>query len=291
MPLYQTVAIVGPGLIGASIGLALRERGLAATVLGIGRRQVSLDAALEVGAIDRASLDVADGVADADLVILATPIRAIPALMPALAAALRPDAVLTEVASVKRSVIEMIREHLPPGRTFIPTHPMAGSERSGPRAASADLYEGAVCLFTPFPDTPEAELQRLRALWQALGARVLTLSPEDHDQAVAAVSHVPHLVAAALVAAARDEDLECAGTGFIDFTRIASGDADLWTDICRHNARAVVEATARLIETLVDAVADLVEEDYETFREFLERARERREALLAARGLIPPETP
>jgi prephenate dehydrogenase len=197
--MFDEVAIVGPGLIGASMGLALRERGLARKIVGIGRRQVSLDKALGVGAIDKATLDPAKGVRDADLVVLATPIRTLDTIMPVVAEHLKAETLVTDVASTKARVVDVVSSALRgrPDVSYIPTHPMAGGERSGPEAAAADLFEGAVCIITPLTNTfPESKSAIVR-MWEAMGARTVSMTPQAHDRRTRPVrartaGHDPH---------------------------------------------------------------------------------------------------
>lgn len=281
--IFETVAVIGPGLIGGSFGLAARQRGLVRRVIGIGRRRASLEVALSVGAADEVSTDVS-AAREADLVVIATPIGTIEALMPAIAAALRPGAVLTEVSSVKASVIRIVTKHLPPGASLVPTHPMAGSDRRGAQAADGDLYVNSICIFTPVAASAPEDVVRLETLWRGLGARIMTMTPEEHDRAVAAVSHVPHLIASAVVEGIDDVTLRCAGTGLIDLTRIASGDPDMWTDICAHNRDAVVPALDAFAAVLARLKACISAGDLEGLHAVLARSKERRDRLVAARG-------
>lgn len=283
--IYETVAIVGPGLIGGSIGMALRRRGLAGRVIGIGRRQISLDEALEVDAIDECTLDLADGVSEADLVILATPIRAIPELAPTVAGAMKSGAVLTEVSSTKQQVIRTLRAALSEREdlVLIPTHPMAGSELRGPLHATDDLFEGSVCIFTPLTDTPPEALENLRTMWEALGTTIYRMKPADHDRIVASVSHLPHLAAAALARTITEQQGLFAGGGFIDTTRIASGDPRLWRDICESNTSEVCQSVDRLIHELFRLRRLLECDDYQGLQQYLQEAKDRRDTILARR--------
>ena len=286
MFLFEQVAIVGPGLIGGSMGVAIRRRKLARKVVGIGRRPTSLDVAMDVGACDEVTLDVAQGTCHADLVVIATPIGAFGHLALLAAEAMKAGAVITDVASTKCAVIEVITEALA-GRedlTYIPTHPMAGSEQRGASAADEGLFEGSFCIFTPVPGTPEEPLGRLRRLWEALGAQVRLMTPAAHDRLVARISHVPHLVAAALVAAVDDESLLLSGGGLIDTTRIASSDVDLWCDICRSNS-AEISTALQEHGALVERMRRLLAQGHlEELRELLRQAKTKRDALLARRA-------
>jgi prephenate dehydrogenase len=283
--MFETAAIVGPGLIGGSMGLALRQRGLAERVVGIGRRQVSLDKALEAGAVDEATLEPAEGVAGAELVVLATPIGAFGALIEQLAPALRAGALLTDVASTKTEVVETITAGLRgrPDVFYVPTHPMAGSEQSGPEAARADLFEGAVCVITPLADTFPEHKARITELWRALGADVLSMTPQAHDRAVARTSHLPHLAAAALLEMLEEPDGPLCATGLIDTTRVASGKPEIWIDICATNREPVREALrsyGRLIERMAEA---LDEGNLGALEQILTEARDSRERLVRKR--------
>lgn len=243
---YRTVAIVGVGLIGGSIGRALRERKLAREVIGIGRRETSLAAAQEVGAFDRGTLDLAEGVKDADLVVVATPVGTIVDKVLAAAAA-APQAVITDAGSTKADICRAVRAGaagagLSLGARFVGSHPLAGDHRIGPQYARADLLEGRTVVVTPEDDTPADLVDRVRAFWQSLGAEVVEMTPEHHDQALAATSHLPHLVAAALAAATPERWLELAATGWADTTRIAASDPLLWSQIFAQNRDAVLAA-------------------------------------------------
>ncbi len=283
--MFKKVAIIGPGLIGASMGLAMRERGLTDSVVGIGRRKVSLDKARAVGAIDKSTLDVTKGLKDADLVVLATPIGAFETLAPAIAESIRSEALLTDVASSKVKVIETVTSALRrrPDIAYIPTHPMAGSEQTGPDAARADLFEGATCIITPLTNTfPESKGSIVR-LWKALGSEVVSMTPQIHDRLVARISHVPHLAAAALIAAVEGDDARLCGRGLLDTTRVASGSPDLWMDICKSNRTEVRRALADYIALLQQLESGLEDGDLGRVRAILESAKEKRDHLVHER--------
>jgi len=281
--MFERVAIVGPGLIGGSMGLALRHRKLAGTVVGIGRRKESLRHAMDVGAIDRSTLDLEEGVRDADLVVLATPTASFEQIIHAAVPHLRPEAILTDVASTKAKVIETISAALRerPDVAYIPTHPMAGSEQSGPLGARADLFEGAVCIITPltntFPDTKSA----IRRMWEAMGARTVSMSPQAHDRLVARISHVPHLAAAALMEMIDDREANLAGGGLRDTTRIASGSPELWIDICRANRQQVQRALEDYIDVLQGMAYALRDGHLGKLKHIFQEAKNRRDSSLA----------
>jgi len=281
--LFDIVAVVGPGLVGGSLGMAVRQRSLARLVVGVGRRRSSLRTAMDVGAVDRTTLDLAEGVSQADLVVLATPISAIGQLMPVVAASVKRGAVLTDVASTKQQVIGMVLGALKdrPDVAYVPAHPMAGSEKRGAAHAQAGLFERRVCILTPLPDAPREHTDRVRALWEAVGAVVHEMTPAEHDRLVARVSHLPHLAAAALVALLDAAEGRLAGQGLLDTTRIASGEPSLWRDICASNAPAVGAALDSYIRTLQGVRSMLAGGDRESLEAFLREAKRKRDELSA----------
>lgn len=251
MKRFDQVTIVGLGLIGGSLGLALRRRGIARRVVGVARRPVALTQARRRGVVDQGFLAVAPAVAAADLVVLATPPSTVVPLSQAVAAATRHELLLTDVASTKAAIVRGWARTLPARIQAVGSHPMAGSERRGLPAASATLFDGALCLMTPGPRTSREARRRVQGLWEALGMRTRTVTAERHDAMVAMISHAPHLVAASLVAAATPAELAVAAVGFADTTRVALGDPSLWQDICVTNRPAVLTALARVERALV----------------------------------------
>jgi len=277
--MFERVAIVGPGLIGGSIGMCLRQRELAGRVVGIGRRERSLQNAMAVGAIDESTLDLREGVAGADLVVLATPVSAFADLTSAAAPALKSGAILTDVASTKGGVVRAISAALSqrPDIVYVPTHPMAGSEQRGALAAQADLFEGAVCIITPLSSAEHEAEAQVVSMWDALGARTVIMTPEEHDHVVARISHVPHLVAAALIDLVTEDQTQLCGGGLRDTTRIASGDPDLWMDICAANRDEIRRALTEYIERLQRAAEWLNSGDLEQLRKMLAHAKDKRD--------------
>ena len=244
LPSFNRVVIVGVGLLGASLGLALKKHGIARRVVGVGRAgSPSLETALARGAVDETATDLVAAVWGADLVVLCSPVRQFPEALRQLAPALGPDAIVTDVGSTKSQVLQWAREILPGQVTFVGSHPMAGSEKKGPGAARDDLYEGAVCLVCAggAGSQNSAVTARVAGMWRALGMRVIETDAATHDRWVAAISHLPHAVAASLVNAAAREpaSLQAIAGGFVDATRIASSDVDMWTDIFLTNRAAV----------------------------------------------------
>jgi len=247
--------------------------------VGVGRRASSLEAALEYGAVDEVTQDMAAGVAGAGLVVLCAPIGQFESLLQAMAGALKPGALVTDVGSTKVEVVRMARRCLPRTVRFVGSHPMAGSEKTGVEFARADLFDRAVCLITPTPQTATADVQWLERFWQALGGHTQILTPQRHDALLARVSHLPHAVATALVRLSlKDGAIDLAGPGFGDTTRIASGDPRLWTDIFRTNREAVCKAVDGLIEELTRFRNQLSGDDAEAIHAWLELSRKERDA-------------
>lgn len=282
MPVGQRVAIVGVGLIGGSIGLALRSRGLAEEVVGVGRRPAVLEKAVAVGAIDRGTTNLVEGVAEADLVVVATPVGIIVDVVQAVAQ-VAPRASITDAGSTKAEICQALRSErdssgLRPGR-FVGSHPLAGGHRTGPEHASDDLFVGRTVVVTPEDDTPPGLVQRMTEFWESLGAEVTLLSPEEHDRALAATSHLPHLIASALAAATPEEWLQLAATGWADTTRIAAGDAELWTQIFSQNRVAVLDALRRFEHQLAALDSAIAAGDAAALASRLQEGKRIRDAL------------
>lgn len=282
MPVGQRIAIVGVGLIGGSIGLALRRRGLAEEVVGVGRRPVVLEKAVALGAIDRGTTNLVDGVAEADLVVVATPVGIVVDVVQAVAQ-LAPRASITDAGSTKAEICRSLRAEedgsgLRPGR-FVGSHPLAGGHRTGPEHASGDLFVGRTVVVTPEDDTPPGLVQRMTEFWESLGAEVTLLSPEEHDRALAATSHLPHLIASALAAATPEEWLQLAATGWADTTRIAAGDAELWTQIFSQNRAAVLDALRRFEHQLAALDSAIADDDPAALHGLLQEGKRIRDAL------------
>ena len=279
MSRFNTVAIVGVGLIGGSIGLALRRRGLASQVIGIGHRAESLRVAQERGAVTQTTLDVATGVAAADLVIVCTPVGRVADDVRTASANCRAGALITDVGSTKAEIVAAVAGCLPRSVGFIGSHPLAGSERSGPAAAEADLFVDRVVVITPDDAARADDVQSLSDFWTGLGARVVRMSAAEHDRGLAATSHLPHLVAAALALATPVEVLQLTASGWADTTRVASGDPELWRQIFASNRAALLLALMRFDETLAGLRAAIERRDDDEVRQILAEAKQRRDAV------------
>lgn len=272
------VTIVGTGLLGGSIGLALRSRGFSGPIVGVARRFDTLDAARRRGCIDRGITDLREAVADAELVILATPVGTILKLLPTLAPVLRRETIVTDVGSTKRSIVATAERVLQaPGR-FVGSHPMAGSDQTGPTAADAELFAGKPAIVTPTARTDADALERVEQLWRQFGMRVHRMAAEAHDSAVARISHMPHAAAVMLVMLAEPDDLPLASTGFGDTTRIAAGDPQMWADIFIDNAEAIGQVTRQWQQHWRELEQAIARGDREALVQILETARRQRKA-------------
>ena len=276
---YDAVAIVGVGLIGGSIGLALRERRLAKKIVGVGRRQISLDAARKVGAIDHGVTNLAAGVSDAQLIIVATPVNVIAERVVQAAAACPAAALITDAGSTKGTIVAAVDAGLAGRRSgprFVGSHPLAGDHRTGPEFARCDLFEGRTVVVTPTELTRPAAVTETSGLWESLGANVIQMQPEKHDVAVAMTSHVPHLLASALAAATPADLLPLAASGWRDTTRIAGADPKLWQSIFTENKQAVLDALEMLTHILDNLREALDQGDHESLIAILQAAAKRK---------------
>ena len=256
-PLFNKITLIGIGLIGGSIALEARKRGLAGKIVAATRRQETADAANRLKLVDHCGTDLAAACEDADLVIVCTPVGACGPAAKAIAPALKPGCIVSDVGSVKQTVIADMAPHIPAGVHFIPAHPVAGTEYSGPEAAILDLFQERYCIVTPLPGVDPAAADRLEAFWKALGSEVNRMDPAHHDRILAITSHLPHLIAYTIVGTADDlgghlnsEVLKYAAGGFRDFTRIAASDPVMWRDVFMNNREAVLEVLQRFQEDL-----------------------------------------
>lgn len=277
MTTVDRLTIVGLGLLGGSIAKAAKARGVAGHITAVGRHPETLETARAEGSVDAWTLDLREGVADADLIILATPVAAIEALLPDVWEAAGEEALVSDVGSIKGRLTKAVEALTARGSlTFLGAHPMAGSEQSGYRAARGDLFNGSTVILTPTETTPVWAAKRLAEFWERLGGRVTTLTPELHDRIVAAVSHLPHLVAYALVdavAKAPDTPLAFAAQGFKDSTRIAASDPTVWREIFLANREAILEALREFRRSLDELTRLINEAEEATLGRELSRIR------------------
>ena len=255
--LFDRIALIGIGLIGSSIAYDIKRLGLAKDVVISTRSAETLKRAEELNLGDHYTPSSAEAVKEADLVIVSVPVGASESVAREISAHVKPGAIVTDVGSTKASVIAQMQPHMPANVHFIPGHPLAGTEKSGPDAGFAGLFEGRWCIFTPIPGTDEAAIQKLRHFWETLGSRVDEMDPEHHDKVLAIVSHLPHLIAYNIVGTADDletvtesEVIKYSASGFRDFTRLAASDPTMWRDVCLHNRDAILEMLSRFSEDL-----------------------------------------
>lgn len=280
------LTVIGVGLIGGSLARALRQAGLVRTVVGSGRGETNLRRAVELGVIDRYELDPARAVAEADVVVVGVPLGAMRAVFTAIAPALKPTAIVTDVGSAKATVVADAQAAFGSRPTFVPGHPIAGTEKSGVEASFAELFQRRKVILTPLPETDPAATATVRALWEAAGAQVLEMSVTHHDEVLAATSHLPHLLAYGLVdTLSRWDDsseiFQYAAGGFRDFTRIASSDPIMWRDICVANRGAVSAALDRYLEDLTQLAALVRAGDGAALEAVFRRAKETRDRFVA----------
>jgi cyclohexadieny/prephenate dehydrogenase len=280
--MLRKLTIIGPGLLGGSIGMAARNRKLAARVAVWARRPEAADQARQSGAADEISSDLREVVTNAELVVLATPIGVMRDLAEQMKPALEKNCVVTDVGSVKYPVVVALTDVLAGHAQFVGSHPMAGSEQSGIEAARADLFERAVCILTPTDDTDKTAVQRVHDFWKSIGCTVWTISPQVHDEVIARVSHLPHVLAAALVntvCAESAQRLRFVGPGFRDSTRVAAGPPPMWTEICIENRHELARALDEFIEELQKFRAALENADAVELQTLLKRAKHFRDEL------------
>ena len=286
-PLFDKIALIGIGLIGGSIALEARKRGLARSIVAATRRPETAALANRLELVDHCGTDLAAACVDADLVIVCTPVGACGPAAKAIASSLKPGCIVSDVGSVKQTVIADMLPHIPAGVHFIPAHPVAGTENSGPEAALLDLFEGRWTILTPLPDADAQAVDRLEAFWKALGSQVDRVDPAHHDRILAITSHLPHLIAYTIVGTADDlgghlnaEVLKYAAGGFRDFTRIAASDPTMWRDIFVNNKEAVLEVLQRFQEDLFYLQRAIRWGEGDKLFELFTRTREIRRALI-----------
>lgn len=282
-PVIQRLAIIGVGLIGGSLALALREAGYCQEVVGAGLDRASLVRACDLGVIDRFELDVCAAVQGADMVVLSTPVGAIESVCRSLRGCLGKNTVLTDVGSVKRAVVEAVKRGLGevPHR-FVPGHPIAGREVSGVEAATADLYRGRRVILTPLENGDGSAVQEVCRMWQAAGAHVEEMEVSHHDEVLAATSHLPHLLAYTLVSSLsrldeQEEIFRYAAGGFRDFTRIASSDPIMWRDICLSNKSSILDMLNHFEQDLITLKNIVAAGDGDGLLSFFQKAKNTRD--------------
>ena len=287
-PIYDRVALIGLGLIASSMAHAMRRHGLAGEIVGHARSVETRDVAREIGLCDRVCDSAAEAARDADLVVLCVPVGAMGAVAEEIAPVLKPGATVSDVGSVKRDLIQAVGPHIPEGVHFVPTHPMAGTEHSGPRAGFAELFENRYCLIVPDGADREA-VDRVESLWRAMGAKTDEMDADHHDLVVAVTSHAPHLIAYTMVGVADDlrrvtdsEVIKYSAAGFRDFTRIAASDPTMWRDVFLHNRKATLEILGRFTEELFALQRAIRTGDGDLLFDYFTRTRAIRRGIIEA---------
>jgi cyclohexadieny/prephenate dehydrogenase len=289
-PQFGRVALIGIGLIGSSLARALRRDSPATRIVACARRAETLAAVRRLEIADETTTDPAVAAADADLVVLATPLSAYGEIAARIGPVLKPGTILTDVGSVKEAVIRDVGPHVPAGVHFVPGHPVAGTEHSGPEAGFAELFRDRWCILIPLPETAPEAVARVRAMWQQAGMRVTTMSAPHHDKVLAMTSHLPHLIAYTIVGTASDledslksEVIAFSAGGFRDFTRIAASDPVMWRDIFLNNREAVLEILQRFNEDLTALQRAIRRGEGETLHAWFTRTRAIRRSIIEAK--------
>ena len=275
----DTVAIVGVGLIGGSIGLALRQRGLANRIVGIGRRESSLQQARELEAVTDTTIDIAAGVADADLIVVCTPVALIVDQVRQIVAHCPAHACITDAGSTKQQIVSSLSNSGEDQAEFVGSHPLAGSEKTGVAHAQADLFVDRVTIVTPSDTSTKGAVLRVTEFWRSLGSVVLSMSPQAHDAGVSLTSHVTHIIASALAAATGEAELPLAATGWLDTTRVAAGDPELWRQILTSNRDHVLKSLDKFAKVLTKFQVAIEQNDADQILQLLELGKKTRDSL------------
>ena len=287
--IYDRVALIGLGLIASSLFWAMKRDGLAGEVVGYARSEATRDTAREIGLCDRICDTAAEAVKDADLVVLCVPVGAMDVVAREIAPALKAGATVTDVGSVKRAVIEAVQPHLPDNVHFVPSHPVAGTEHSGPRSGFAELFEERWFLIVPVEGAEPEAVDRIEALWKGIGAKTARMDADHHDLVLAVTSHAPHLIAYTMVGVADDlsrvtdsEVINYSAAGFRDFTRIAASDPTMWRDVFLNNKDATLEILGRFTEELFALQRAIRTEDGDMLHDYFTRTRAIRRGIVEA---------
>ena len=273
--MFRKAAVLGTGLLGGSVALALRQKGLAERIVGTSRQEASRRLAIERGVLDEVFIETQKAIQGADLVILASPVKTILADIQNISKHLRRGCVVTDVGSTKAAIVDAAEKCFPAHVLFAGAHPIAGSEKSGVLHASADLLKGAVCVLTPTDKTNKVARDKVRQLWTTLGCDVRVMEPAKHDEALTYVSHLPHMAAFALMRAVPEQYLPLASTGLRDTTRISGSSPKMWSDICFSNYRNVLRSIDEVVGSLSEIRKAVVDRDEQALTAFLEQAKAR----------------
>ncbi|MBF0532773.1 MAG: prephenate dehydrogenase [Candidatus Omnitrophica bacterium] len=273
--MFKRVAIIGVGLMGGSLAMALRKKEMAKEIVGYSQRHATLVSALKDKIIDEGVAEPALAVRNADLIVLATPVQHILAVLPVIAAQVKRGSMITDVGSTKGEIVEIAEKVFPAPGFFIGSHPLTGSEKRGLENATPDLYQEALCLMTPTEKTNPVTKEKIKQMWARVGCRVEMLKPEEHDGAMAYVSHLPHLLVFALMGVMPSDYLKLAGPGLKDTTRIASSAPQIWSDIFASNKRPLLQGLDETIKRLAEFRRAIIKKDEKTVLDFISQAKEK----------------
>ena len=296
-PMFERIALIGIGLIGSSISHGVRRKRLATTIVGSARTKATVETAIKLGLIEQGFESAAEAVKGADLVVLCVPVGMCGPIAKEIAPHLQPGAILTDVGSVKTAIVDDMSPHVPKGVHFVPGHPIAGTEQSGPESGFAELFEGRWCILTPEVNTDSAAVDKLKRFWEALGSKVDVMTPDHHDLVLAITSHLPHLIAYNIVNTAAHlekvtdkEVIKFSAGGFRDFTRIAASDPTMWRDVFLRNKDAVLEMLGRFSEDLTELQRAIRFSDGDTlYRLFADARAIRRGVVQAGQDTAAPD--
>lgn len=287
--IYDRVALIGLGLIASSMAHAIRRAGIAREITGYAKSAETRDIARDIGLCDRVCDSAADAADGADLVVLCVPVGVMEPVAREIAPVLKPGATVSDVGSVKRTVIDAVAPHIPPGVHFVPAHPLAGTEHSGPRSGFAELFDNRFCILVPMPDSDRAAVDRLADFWRGMGAQVDEMDADHHDLVLAVTSHTPHLIAYTMVGVADDlrrvtdsEVIKYSAAGFRDFTRIAASDPTMWRDVFLNNKEATLEILGRFTEELFALQRAIRRGDGDHLHAYFTRTRSIRRSIIEA---------
>ncbi len=279
--IFRRVTIIGVGLMGGSLGLAIKKHSLAQEVVGVSQQQSTLLAAVKCGAIDQAQTDMAQALRNAELVVLATPVETIAKLFPIINPHIRRGCIVTDLGSTKELIVEAAEKHLSNSPFFVGSHPLIGSEKRGVDNARAELFENAQCIMTPTDKSNQVAKEKIKFLWTKIGAKITFLTPKEHDEILGFTSHLPHLLAYGMMETIPDKYLTYASQGLKDTTRIAASSPQMWNEICLANSKNIIKALDESIKNFSSLRKAMINRDQQTIIQHFTKAKEKRDGLAA----------
>jgi len=277
--MFKKITIVGVGLMGGSLGMAIKKHGLAKEVMGMAQKKETLDEAIKLKAIDTGETDVKKAVRNADLVILATPVNLIIKLITTINPYLRRGCIVTDMGSAKAEIVETAEKKLTNPGLFVGSHPLVGSEKKGVIYSHVDMYENAECIITPTKSSNRAAVEKVKQFWTKLGSNIKIMTPEEHDEVLAFTSHLPHILAFSMMEAIPNKYLENVSQGFKDTTRIAASSPQMWNDICMSNSKNIVHSLDELVKYLSILRKSITDRDEKSLTSHFVAAKEKRDAI------------